>query len=161
MLRKIAFCIASAVLLLLGALEGYDGAGAVPSLQLPWPTGEQHRINGGWTYGCPSGYPYYGTHDTFTATSPGAYNADYYAIDFQFGLTNPVSAAASGTVIVRGYDDGYGNKVVLDHDGGYTSTYAHLDSFAVDLVVHCFACCFLVLTRERDFSFCPLFSLDF
>jgi hypothetical protein len=29
-----------------------DIASGSPMLQLPWPTNEQHRIYGGYTYGC-------------------------------------------------------------------------------------------------------------
>ena len=101
-----------------------------PTLQLPWPTGQQHRIYGGWTYGCPAGYPFYGTHDRLTNSDH--YNADYYAVDFQLALGNDVSAVAPGTVIYRdNRDDGYGNKVVIDHGDGYYSVYAHLSDFAV------------------------------
>jgi hypothetical protein len=105
-------------------LTSQETATAAPALQLPWPTGHQHRINGGNAYGC-------GTHSgPQTAISASAYNADYYAIDFQFGLDDgsplDVSATAAGTVIVReNAGDGYGNKVVLDHGGGYYSVYAH------------------------------------
>ena len=118
MLRKIAFCMASAVLLLFGALEGHDGAGAVPSLQLPWPTGEQHRINGGWTYGCPSGYPFYGTHN----------GSNYYAIDFVFTIGQNVAATAPGTVTIAAIGDngGAGNYLAVDHGGGFVSRYLHL-----------------------------------
>lgn len=33
-------------------LANIGPAAAAPSLQLLWPTGEQHRIYGGYTYGC-------------------------------------------------------------------------------------------------------------
>lgn len=96
---------------------------AAPLLQLPWPTGQQHRISGGNTYGCD-------THNLHTASSDSAYNADYWAIDFQFGPVDgsplDVAAVAAGTVAQRdNYNDGYGNKVVLDHGGGFYSVYAH------------------------------------
>lgn len=100
---------------------------AAPPLQLPWPAGHEHGINGGWTYGCPSGDPYYGTHNTTVASSATAYNADYYAIDFQIN-TSPldVAAVAGGTVVLRqNNNDGYGNKIVIDHGGGFYSIYAH------------------------------------
>jgi len=45
-----------------------NAATTLPDLQLPWPTGIFHAINGGDTYGC-----------NFHI------NADYFAIDFQVG----------------------------------------------------------------------------
>ena len=46
------------ILALIIAIPGFSPsrAAAAPALQLPWPVGTQHRINGGYTYGC-------GTHD--------------------------------------------------------------------------------------------------
>jgi murein DD-endopeptidase MepM/ murein hydrolase activator NlpD len=52
-------------------------------------------------------------------------------IDFPAGTGTPVFAAASGTVSFAGFDDGYGNAVVLQHVGGVSTRYAHLSSFAV------------------------------
>lgn len=107
-------------------LSANPKADAATPLQLPWPTGGQHRISGGYTYGC-------GTHSTATASGPTAYNADYFAIDFQFALNDNVTAIAAGNVIYRDdAGDGYGNKVVVDHGGGYYSVYAHLNGFAVN-----------------------------
>ena len=76
-------------------LAGRQIAEAAPALQLPWPSGQQHRINGGNTYGCD-------THNQLTASSSTSYNADYYAIDFQFAQGQDVSAVAAGNVAVRG-----------------------------------------------------------
>ena len=89
---------------------------AAPALQLPWPTGEQHRIWGGYTYGC-------GTHG-----GPG-YETNYYAIDFVFSIGQNVSGTAGGTVIIAaiGYNGGAGNYLAVDHGGGFVpgiSTYA-------------------------------------
>ncbi|MDP8937516.1 MAG: peptidoglycan DD-metalloendopeptidase family protein [Actinomycetota bacterium] len=38
----------------------------------------------------------------------------------------PVSAAKGGTVIMAGYNGGYGNSVIVDHGGGLSTLYAHL-----------------------------------
>jgi len=89
---------------------------------LPWPAGVAHRINTiGNSYNCSD-------HDLVTASDSTAYNADYYAIDFEFTLDQPIAAVAAGTVLIaENKGDGYGVKVVIDHGGGLSSTYAHLD----------------------------------
>jgi hypothetical protein len=116
--------------MMLGVLVEANTVEALPYLRFPWPAGHEHRINGGWTYGCPED-PWDGTHDETTATGSTAYDASYYAIDFQFGdeadgSPLDVAATAPGTVVFMADDnDGYGNKVVLDHGGGYYSVYAH------------------------------------
>ena len=43
----------------------------------------------------------------------------------------PIRAANSGTVLKAGYNVGYGNYVVIDHGGGYTTLYGHASSLAV------------------------------
>lgn len=69
-----------------------DTVAAAPGLQLPWPTGVSNRMNGiGHGYNC-------STHDRLTESSP--YNADHYALDFEFALDEPVSATAGGTVAI-------------------------------------------------------------
>lgn len=52
-------------------------------------------------------------------------------IDISGGSGTPIAAAASGTVIVAGWNGGYGNLVVVDHGGGLSTAYAHLSSIAV------------------------------
>ena len=43
----------------------------------------------------------------------------------------PIAAAAAGTVILAGWNGGYGNMVVVDHGGGISTGYAHMSSIAV------------------------------
>jgi murein DD-endopeptidase MepM/ murein hydrolase activator NlpD len=43
----------------------------------------------------------------------------------------PVSAAAAGVVVRTGWDDGYGNRVVVAHGRGLETTYAHLAAITV------------------------------
>lgn len=123
MRARVSFVAVFSLALALALTTGARTAeAAAPPLQLPWPTGDQHHISGGATYGCYK-------HNRLNASSSTAYNADYYAIDFQFGPIDgsplDVSAVAAGHVIFKGWVDDYGNKVVLDHGGGYISVYAH------------------------------------
>ncbi|MDQ7822476.1 MAG: peptidoglycan DD-metalloendopeptidase family protein [Candidatus Eremiobacteraeota bacterium] len=43
----------------------------------------------------------------------------------------PVVSAASGIVIYSGWYGGYGNAVIIDHGGGYSSLYAHCSTLYV------------------------------
>lgn len=50
-------------------------------------------------------------------------------IDYAAPSGTPVKATADGTVENASFDRGYGNVVVLRHQGKYTTLYAHLSSF--------------------------------
>ena len=131
--RAFALVLLAVMLLLMAGLAQINTALALPYLRFPWPAGHEHRIYGGWTYGCQGGPPFFGTHDKMTADTSTSYNADYYAIDFQFGPIDgsplDVAATAPGTVVYRDdANDLYGNKVVIDHGGGYYSVYAHFQN---------------------------------
>jgi murein DD-endopeptidase MepM/ murein hydrolase activator NlpD len=52
-------------------------------------------------------------------------------IDFVGETGTPVLAAALGVVRVAGWDDTFGNLVVLDHGNGFVSMYGHNDSLLV------------------------------
>jgi murein DD-endopeptidase MepM/ murein hydrolase activator NlpD len=52
-------------------------------------------------------------------------------IDIGVPMGTPIAAAASGRVIVAGYDGGYGNLVVIDNGNGIATAYAHQSSIAV------------------------------
>ena len=45
----------------------------------------------------------------------------------------PVIAGASGTVTFSGWQNGYGQLVVIDHGGGLTTRYGHLSAIAASI----------------------------
>jgi murein DD-endopeptidase MepM/ murein hydrolase activator NlpD len=52
-------------------------------------------------------------------------------VDFGAPHGTPVLAAADGVVVQAGYDGDYGNKVTIEHVGGYKTVYAHLSKMNV------------------------------
>jgi murein DD-endopeptidase MepM/ murein hydrolase activator NlpD len=52
-------------------------------------------------------------------------------IDIGVPEGTPIHAAAAGTVIYCGWEDGYGNLVVIDHHNGIATAYAHQSRIAV------------------------------
>lgn len=52
-------------------------------------------------------------------------------MDFGVGYGVPILAADNGVVIHSGWYGGYGNTVIVDHGGGFTTLYAHASSLAV------------------------------
>jgi murein DD-endopeptidase MepM/ murein hydrolase activator NlpD len=73
-----------------------------------WPTGN-HYLSG----------------NNFWSGHPG--------IDIAAGLGAPVWAAAAGTVTIAqgGWNGGYGNVVMIDHNNGYLTVYGHLSQINV------------------------------
>lgn len=64
------------------------------------------------------------------------FHAGHSGIDFaDDSETPPVMAAAAGTVSAAGtgWNGGYGNAVTIDHGNGYTTLYAHLTDFNVNV----------------------------
>jgi murein DD-endopeptidase MepM/ murein hydrolase activator NlpD len=56
-------------------------------------------------------------------------------VDYEGPLGDPVAAAASGVIQSAKWDGEYGNRVVIDHGGGFATSYSHLARFAMELAV--------------------------
>jgi murein DD-endopeptidase MepM/ murein hydrolase activator NlpD len=54
-------------------------------------------------------------------------------LDLKATLNTDIVAAASGTVIYSGVRGGYGNCVIIDHGGGYSTLYGHNNSLVVSV----------------------------
>jgi len=52
-------------------------------------------------------------------------------VDLAADYGDPIRAAAAGTVVVAGYDGGYGNRIDIDHGNGYHTWYCHLSRIDV------------------------------
>jgi murein DD-endopeptidase MepM/ murein hydrolase activator NlpD len=65
-------------------------------------------------------------------TSPFGYRWGrlHAGIDIGCGYGAPIHAAKSGTVIFSGQMSGYGNVVIVDHGGGFSTLYAHQSRIA-------------------------------
>ena len=96
------------LLALCGGVGGVIGDG---TLQWPLP---------GHTYiSC-----YFGEVDAFG-------NAGHRGTDIPAPEGTPILAAHSGTVMVAGWNDSYGNQVLLDNGAGLSTRYAHMTATAV------------------------------
>jgi murein DD-endopeptidase MepM/ murein hydrolase activator NlpD len=71
-------------------------------------------------------------------TSPFGYRWGrlHAGIDIGVPYGTPIHAAASGTVVIAGWVDGYGNYTCIDHGGGMATCYAHQSSFATSVGAH-------------------------
>ena len=79
------------------------------------------------------------SNSSYTITSPysmrvhptlGVYK-QHTGIDIGAGYGTNVLAAASGTVIISGWNNAWGNYIVINHGGGVTTLYAHNSSLLV------------------------------
>lgn len=59
----------------------------------------------------------------------------HVGVDYAAPMGTPVVAVADGRVVEIGRHGGYGNLIVVEHAGGYTTRYAHLSAFAPDLQI--------------------------
>ena len=61
------------------------------------------------------------------------YTRMHKGVDFGVPIGTPVMAAGAGTVAFMGWENGYGNFVVINHGNGYATAYGHLSRFAPGL----------------------------
>jgi len=67
------------------------------------------------------------TNGTITSGFGSRWGKLHSGIDIANGTGTPIRAAKAGTVIVSGFDDsGYGNWIVIDHGGGFSTLYGHM-----------------------------------
>jgi len=52
-------------------------------------------------------------------------------IDIANGIGTPIRAAKAGTIILAGWNGGYGNAIVIDHGGGLSTLYGHMTRLRV------------------------------
>lgn len=57
--------------------------------------------------------------------------ARHKGIDMSASIGSRVSAPASGKIVTAGYQNGYGNLVVIQHGNGFVTKYAHLNKIYV------------------------------
>ena len=60
-------------------------------------------------------------------TGPHPVREFHHGMDIACSLDQPVGAAMAGTVILSGVNPDYGNVVVIQHAGGWSTLYGHLD----------------------------------
>ena len=59
-------------------------------------------------------------------------STNHFGIDIAGALGNAIYASDNGVVVYAGWNDwGYGNVIVIDHDGGWQTLYAHLSALNV------------------------------
>ncbi|WP_300800657.1 peptidoglycan DD-metalloendopeptidase family protein [uncultured Desulfovibrio sp.] len=58
------------------------------------------------------------------------YSRPHLGVDYGAPTGTPVKAVGDGVVIKRGWAGGYGNQIILKHEAGLESWYAHLSGYA-------------------------------
>lgn len=67
-----------------------------------------------------------------TRIDPFTGDASFHnGVDIKADYNTPVSAAAAGTVILAGWNGGFGKCIKIDHHNGYVTLYGHLNSILV------------------------------
>ncbi|MEU8893110.1 LysM peptidoglycan-binding domain-containing M23 family metallopeptidase [Streptomyces sp. NPDC048442] len=64
--------------------------------------------------------------------SGGSWSSGYHTgVDFRASSGTPVKAVGAGTVVSAGWGGAYGNEIVIKHNDGRYSQYAHLSALSV------------------------------
>lgn len=66
------------------------------------------------------------TNGSVTSGFGARWGSLHAGIDIANGQGTPIRAAKAGTIILAGWNGGYGNCIVIDHGGGFTTLYAHM-----------------------------------
>jgi len=74
-------------------------------------------------------------HKTRVVMARSTRRGTHVGVDFAAPLGAAVVSVADGRVVDMGMRGGYGNLIVIEHGGGYTTRYAHLSAFAPDLEI--------------------------
>lgn len=73
------------------------------------------------------------------ATAPEAATKQRYrphmGVDYAAPIGTPVFSVANGKVVHLGFSGAFGNLIILEHEGGYRTYYAHLSNYNVELEV--------------------------
>ncbi len=89
-----------------------SGAPVAGQEDFQWPT--TRREISGWTF-----------HDP---RNPG-----HIGLDIAARMWDPIVAVADGVVVFAEWGGGYGNLVIVEHDGGWRSYYAHFSEIVVEV----------------------------
>jgi murein DD-endopeptidase MepM/ murein hydrolase activator NlpD len=66
------------------------------------------------------------TNGSVTSGFGYRWGALHAGIDIANGTGTPIRAAKGGTIILAGWNGGYGNCIVIDHGGGFSTLYGHM-----------------------------------
>lgn len=57
------------------------------------------------------------------------YVRPHYGVDYAAPMGTPIKAAGDGRIAFRGWKTGFGNCIIIDHGGGYSTLYGHMSHF--------------------------------
>ena len=102
--------------------------------QLPVEAADTPSSNGGGGGGAAASAPAartsggmgWPTNGSVTSGFGYRWGSLHAGIDIANGVGTPIRAAKAGTVILAGWNGGYGNAIVIDHGGGFSTLYGHM-----------------------------------